>query len=145
MEFEMDYRKLAEEFIQKSYQMKKNNHQQMLDESLQGEIFTLLYLKVKKDYALPKEISEEMNISSARVASILNGLEDKGFIERKIDTSDRRRILVSLTDLGKEKALLHEEKVIGIIARMLELLGEEDAKELLRITARIVDLSKEGM
>ncbi len=141
----MDYIKLAEEFFQKSYQMKKNNHQQMLDESLQGEIFTLLYLKVKNDYALPKEISEEMNISSARVASILNSLEEKALIKREIDKSDRRRILVTLTDLGKERALLHEEKVIGLIAKMLELLGEDDAKELLRITSRIVDLSKEGM
>lgn len=139
----MDYRKLAEQFFLKSHQMKKFKHQQMLDESLQGEIITLLFINDKKDYVLPGEISTEMKISSARVATILNNLENKDFILRQIDETDRRRILVSLTKKGKEQAQKHKEKVINDIAKMLKLLGEEDAKELIRITSKIVDLFSE--
>lgn len=137
----MNYRKLAEQFFYKSYEMKKINHLQMLDESLQGEIFTLLYIRDRKEFVLPGEISGEMSISTARVASILNNLESKGFIDRQIDQLDRRRILVTLTPLGKEQADQHKEKVISQIAKMMELLGEKDAKEFLRINSRIIDLA----
>ena len=137
----MNFRKLAEEFFYKSYQLRKINHQQKLEKSLGGEQFTLLYLKDRGDFVLPSEISEEMNISSARVANILNNLENKGLALRQIDKEDRRRILVTLTEEGKEKASLHMEKVIQNITGMLELLGEEDAKDFVRITKKMIDLA----
>ena len=137
----VDYKKLAKEFFYKRYQLNQINHQQMLDKSLRGEICTLLYLKDRSEFVLPGEISGEMNISSARVASILNSLESKGLLERQIDKTDRRRILVSLTQRGGEKAEEHNEIVINMIAKMLELLGEDDAKEFVRITGRIIDMA----
>jgi len=139
----VDYKKLAEHFFYKSYELKKYELQQIIDENVQGENFALLYIKNKKGCALPGEISGEMNISSARVAAILNNLESKGFIERQIDKTDRRRILVELTKKGEEKAENHNEEVIAKIAKMLELLGEQDAREFVRITGRIIDLASE--
>lgn len=139
----MVYRELAEQFFLKSIQMKKVNHQQILDESLRGELFTLLYLRNREAFVLPGEISEEMDISTARVATILNNLEDKAFIERQIDPLDRRRILVTLTPSGKAYAERHNEKVINKIAKTLEILGEHDAKEFLRITSKMIDLASE--
>ena len=141
----MDYKKLAERFFYKSYQLKKYELQQIIDENVQGERFALLYIKNKKSPALPGEISGEMNISSARVATILNNLESKGLIERQIDRTDRRKILVTLTKEGEEKAKNHNEEVIAQIAKRLELLGEQDAEEFVRITGRIVDLASEMM
>ncbi|NLY72748.1 MAG: MarR family transcriptional regulator [Tissierellia bacterium] len=137
----MDYRKLAEDFFYENYKLKKNHHQQMIDESLQGEIFTLLYVRNRKGSVLPSEISEEMSVSTARVASILNNLENKGLINRQIDKEDRRRILVTLTDEGRGQADYHYEKVISLTARVLELIGEEDAKDFVRITSKIVGLT----
>ena len=131
----MSYKNLAEQFFQTNYQMKKINHQQIIDESLRGEIFTLLFLRDRKNNVLPGEISEIMQISSARVASILNNLENKGFIERQIDKADRRRILVSLTSLGEESANAHYQEGINQICKMFEILGEKDAKEFIRIMA----------
>lgn len=137
----MSYKNLAEQFFQTNYQMKKVNHQQIIDESLRGEIFTLLFLRDRKNNVLPGEISEIMQISSARVASILNNLENKGFIERQIDKADRRRILVSLTSLGKESANAHYQEVINQICKMFEILGEKDAKEFIRIMNKILDIA----
>lgn len=141
----MDYNMLAEQLFYKGCKLKKFNNQQMIEESMQGGIFTLLYMKNKKGIVLPGEISEEMDISSARVATILNNLENKGLIERRIDKSDRRRILVVLTKEGETQAEQRIKKVIGQIAKMLELLGEEDAEEFVRITGRILDLAYEAV
>lgn len=137
----VDYRKLAIDFFYKSYKLKKINHQKMLDESLEGEMFTLFYLKDRNESVSPGEISGEMNISSARVASILNGLEKKGFLQRQIDKTDRRRIPVNLTAKGQEKAEKQYEELIKMIEKMFELLGEEDSKELVRITGRIIEIA----
>ena len=137
----MSYKNLAEQFFQTNYRMKKVNHLQVNDESLRGEIFTLLFLRDRKNNVLPGEISEIMQISSARVASILNNLENKGFIERQIDKADRRRILVSLTSLGEESANAHYQEVINQICKMFEILGEKDAKEFIRIMNRILDIA----
>lgn len=139
----MNYRELAEQFFKKSHEMKKIQHHKMLDECLQGEAFTLLYLREKNGFALPSEISEEMVISSARVASILNNLEKKALITREIDQSDRRKILVKLTKSGRLQVEKDHQLMISQIAAMLECLGEEDAKNFVRITSKIVEIAPE--
>src|SRR5699024_7504425 len=129
----MDYMELAEQFFHNFYRLKNNSNQKRIDESMQGEIFTLLYLQKKHVLILPCALGEIMNISSARVATILNGLEKKGLITRELDRSDRRRTVVNLTEEGARQAEKHNQMVINLIAEMLELLGEHDAIELVRI------------
>lgn len=137
----MDYIELAKQFLNHSYQFKNRGHQKKIDETMQGETFVLLYILRQGDIVLPSEISNEMNISSARVAAILNNLENKGLITRRIDKSDRRKILVDLTQEGIESAEKHNQMVLNMTARMLELLGEHDAKELVRIMGRLAELA----
>ncbi|NLK22290.1 MAG: MarR family transcriptional regulator [Epulopiscium sp.] len=92
---------------------------------------------------LPSDISNEMNISSARVAAMLNNLENKGLITREIDKSDRRRILVELTQDGIEFTKDRNKTVVNYTVRILKLLGEHDAKELVRIVGRLSELGPE--
>ena len=137
----MDYNELAKQFLHNSYQLRSRSHQKKIDETMQGETFALLYILTRGGIVLPSEISNEMNISSARVAAILNNLENKGLIKRNIDKRDRRKILVSLTQEGIALAEKHNEMVNNMTARMLELLGEYDAKEFVRIIGRLAQLA----
>lgn len=136
----MNYTELAKQFLHYSYQLQSFEHQKEIDKTMQGEAFALLYILKKDDCTFPSEISNEMCISSARVAAILNNLENKGYISRQIDKSDRRKILVQLTQEGVSIAKEQEEMVLNLTTRMLEVLGENDAKELVRITGRLTDL-----
>ncbi|HZK34910.1 MAG TPA: MarR family transcriptional regulator [Bacillota bacterium] len=137
----MNYTELAKRFLHNSHQFKSYGHHQKIEESMQGEIFVLFYVSRQNNFTLPSEIGAEMNISSARVAAILNNLEKKGLITRQIDKSDRRKIIVELTKKGSEKAEKHNQTVISLTAQMLESLGEQDAKELVRITGRLAELA----
>jgi len=137
----MDYEELAKQFLHNSFQFRKRGHQKKIDETMQGEAFAILYILRQGDIVLPSEISNEMNISSARVAAMLNSLENKGLVTRQMDKSDRRKILVELTQEGKEMAEKHNQMVVNNTARMLELLGEHDAKELLRIIGKLAKLA----
>ena len=92
---------------------------------------------------IPSDISKEMGISSARIAAALNSLEEKGFITRRIDTDDRRRILVDLTKCGRTEVEKHKSEVKTTTANMMKYLGEHDAKELVRIMKRLSDVTPE--
>lgn len=134
------YNKLAEDFFNASYQLSKTKCTETLDESLKGEIFALLFLSSKEKDISPSLLGADMYISTARITAILNNLENKKFIVREIDKKDRRKIKIKLTKTGKEEASRHKNKVIKQIIDMLMLLGEQDAKELIRITTKIVSV-----
>lgn len=131
----MDYRALAVEFFRDLHSLRRAQPQKHISESLRGEAFVMKYIAFHDGPSLPGEISSEMGISSARIAAALNSLEGKGIVTRRIDPSDRRRILVELTEEGKRQAQEHSEEVLETITQMLSLLSEHDAREYVRITA----------
>ncbi len=50
----------------------------------------------------PCQLSQRLLISRPSVTGLLDTLERKGFVERLPHADDRRRVLVSLTDAGRE-------------------------------------------
>lgn len=135
----MDYKALATEFMQKMYILNKARPQRQLNESMQGEHFVLQYLAHHEASVLPGDISNFMGISTARIAVALNSLERKGMITRRIDTSDRRRILVDLTPKGRNIAEEHQQEILENITKIITMLGEQDAREYVRITGRLAE------
>ena len=82
-----------------------------------------------------------MRGSSARTAIALRNLEQKGYIEREIDKTDRRKILVSITDEGRKVACEEREEAIGRMNLIVEELGADDSREFIRIAERIVEIT----
>ena len=136
----MDYSELAFELLEKMQTLRKAKPQKNINDALHGEAFVLNFIAVHGDEALPGEISQEMDVSSARIAQALNSIERKGWITREIDRNDRRKIIVRLTAEGKTEADKHQRFIVGLTAKMLSLLGEEDAKEYIRITSKLAEL-----
>lgn len=84
------------------------------------------------------ELSHLLQITPAGVTHLLNPLEDMGCIERLRDPKDRRVVLISLTDKGQAIAddLIAgaQDKLVGLI----EHLGEEDARTLVRLMLKMI-------
>jgi DNA-binding MarR family transcriptional regulator len=137
----MDYNALAREYMKILYKMRKRKSPKRINDSLHGEQFVLAFLSRHDGRVIPGDISKEMGISSARVAAALNNLEVKGMISRSIDPCDRRRILVELTDAGRMQEAEHTKQIMGMLARMLEGLGEEDSVVFLRILGKLSELA----
>jgi len=135
----MNYTELAAELIDKMGVLHKARPHKHINEALRGEACVLIYIAHTGGGVLPGEICHEMDVSTARVAATLNGLEKKGLITRRIDQNDRRKILVDLTGEGKALAKKHQRSVTEAAAKMLELLGEHDAREYTRITGRLAE------
>ncbi len=142
---EKELQKLAIEFLNITIKIKQCNSHRKIDESSKGETFCLLYLKEVKQEVSPNELSNEMHISTARVAAILNTLQKKELITREINSTDRRKIVIKLTDKGLKKAKQHKKDVTNEIETILKSIGTKDSQELLRIITKINKiLEKEG-
>lgn len=139
----MDFKKLALDYMEIMYQMQKRKAQKQINDSMHGEQFVLFFISKHEGDVIPSEISNEMGISTARIATALNSLEGKGLITRKIDVDDRRRILVNLTDTGREHVQEQYQMIINITTKMLQYLGENDANEFLRIMKRLSEKGPE--
>lgn len=134
----MDYKFLVKElFVNLKTVGHKLSHSQ-LTQPLRGEKFVLHYLTHHANGDVtPSDISCAMNTSTARTAAALNSLEDKGLITRAINKNDRRQIIVQITEKGARYAKEIEMNFFKKAVQIFDAIGEDDAKELVRIIAKI--------
>lgn len=128
---------LVQRLITSLYKIGHGGSNKKLNNSVRGESMTLSIISKNGGFIYPKDIEEKMGISSARVAKIIKGLEEKKLVIRKPDSKDKRKTLVILTDRGKEFENLRKDKINFTLSTMLELLGEEDGAEFVRIIEKI--------
>ena len=136
----MDYNELSREFLQTIYRYYTLQTHKRLNNAVHGEAFALQYIAQNDDAVVPSDIESAMNVSSARIANVLNGLENKNWITRRIDPQDRRRTKLKLTPLGEEQAVESSRQLLVLIAEILEYLGERDAKDYVRIMGRLTEM-----
>lgn len=111
-------------------------------EITQGEEAMLIRLRESGGESSPTALSLALGLSTARVASTLNTLEKKGYIKRRHDENDRRRIIVSITDEGAEYSNQRRQNAIFGIRLMMEQLGERDSQDLLRVMRHLYELAR---
>lgn len=138
----MDYHRLAEEYLDVLNHRPKAPH---LKEkaSIQGEMAVLCFLREIRNPASPSELSNDRQLSTARIANTLASLEKKGWIRREQDSRDRRKVLVYLTDAGMERAEKGHQNCLGYMEELFLWLGEEDSKEFVRLQQRMNDFMRE--
>lgn len=110
-----------------------------------GEINALMMLSMmeaRDEIARPGMLAACSHATPGAVSQTLKSLEEKGLIVRKRGEGDSRSVTISLTDAGhefeKEGRRLHDERFI----HMLEFLGEDDAREFVRIVNRMLEFEE---
>lgn len=90
-----------------------------------------------RDEVTSSDLSGRTELDSATMTGILDRLEAAGFVERRPNPSDRRAILVHLTDRGKETG----HKVTGLMEDanrdFLKTLEASEGKSLRRLLGKI--------
>jgi len=130
---------LPKEFLKSLYRFYKIRSNKAVNMAMHGEAFALQIIAQHNDFVVPSDIENAMSVSSARIATILSGLENKGLITRRIDTNDRRRTILRLTQKGEIHATKSEEQLLVWATELFEYLGDEDAKHCIRIISKIAD------
>ncbi|MEM7240923.1 MAG: homoprotocatechuate degradation operon regulator HpaR [Pseudomonadota bacterium] len=77
------------------------------------------------------EIADRACLLLSSLTRILGALEQDGFLERRVDNTDRRVSVVSITDQGRELIALHQEQSKRIFAEFRAELGNDKMELLL--------------
>lgn len=112
-----------------------------LAELLQGESLVLNCLLSHRDGVVyPSDLSRELHLSRPRITAALQSLQRKELIAMHRSPADRRRIQVSITDAGREAIGGRLVRMHAYFDKMLSGLGEPDARTLIRLINRCVEV-----
>lgn len=133
----MNDKELATELLKDLWDNRPNRFNNFLDEFNKGEFGLLNYIYFETKEVSAGMLSEKLKVSTARIASILNSLEAKKLIKRKIGTDDKRKVVVEITTEGKEIIKKYQEEVVNKVSYIISRIGQEKAKQYFDIMLEI--------
>jgi DNA-binding MarR family transcriptional regulator len=80
-----------------------------------------------------------LRISRAAVSQMLGVMEQKGYITRDINKTNRRKQSLSLTEKGRAAVKEHEHRFMELLAEIIDRFGEKEMKQLIRLSIRFMD------
>lgn len=136
----MDFTKLAVQLIDMRANSPQIKMEQKMSQGMRSEVLALNYLAANENRAYPKDISRALMLTTARIAAMLKSLESQGLVVRTPDPSNSRQVIVRLTEAGVATVEERRAEMVYSVAKMLEALGEDDAKAYVRIQAKLIEL-----
>ena len=133
----MNDKELATKLLKDLWDNRPNRFNNFLDEFNKGEFGLLNYIYFETKEVSAGMLSEKLKVSTARIASILNSLEAKKLIKRKIGTDDKRKVVVEITTKGKEIINKYQEEVVNKVSYIISKIGQEKAKQYFDIMLEI--------
>lgn len=133
----MNDKELATKLLKDLWDNRPNRFNNFLDESNKGEFGLLNYIYFETKEVSAGMLSEKLKVSTARIASVLNSLEAKKLIKRKIGTDDKRKVVVEITTEGKEIIKKYQEEVVNKVSYIISRIGQEKAKQYFDIMLEI--------
>ena len=136
----MEHDSLVDELFAIMREFSKVPFQEQSRNFATGEMAILFYLNSIQDGATAGDICNYLQVTTGRIASALNSLEKKNFIQRKTHEKDKRKVKVCITSYGRDYVLQNYDNGIVISRNVLENLGEEDTKEFIRIVKKLMNI-----
>ncbi|MXY79598.1 MAG: winged helix-turn-helix transcriptional regulator [Chloroflexi bacterium] len=84
------------------------------------------------------ELAQVLPVDGSRISRLVTGLVDRGLLRRRRLRSDRRIVMLSLTDEGRETTSGIFENMQQYYTMLTEEIGEEELRVFASVTARIV-------
>jgi DNA-binding MarR family transcriptional regulator len=92
------------------------------------------------------DIEEECHVSKSAVSQMIGTLEEKGYITRELDKTNRRKRLLGLTPKGRNTLDTIGKEMDAYFAGVVQRFGEDDTRRLVSLFNRfaaIIEESKE--
>ena len=112
------------------------------EEFLRGEMKVLSFISREDRALLPGQLSSALEMTGGRIAGILRSLEKKGFITRKTDELDRRRVLVSITESGSRYIISRSEALETKLDMLVTAMGRDNTKKLIDSLELFINVSE---
>lgn len=130
---------LAQELLETGRELSNLKPQHDIQSSLKGLGAVMRELGDAQEPLAPSDLAKRTCVSDARIANILRVLQERGLVQRKQSTSDKRRAEISLTAKGAEECAKGKNDLERAVANFLAAMGEEDARLLIYSLGRAAD------
>lgn len=109
----------------------------LLQDMSLNEMFICSYI-YRFNKASFKQLIEKTNLLKSQMNRQLNDLIEKGFVTKNTDDNDKRKIVLEMTEKGKEVYLKEHEKVVALISRVTKELGNKKSASLAKLMKEAV-------
>lgn len=138
----MTYLELARQLGEINKRMLRIPEYRELIDANQGEGVLLSYLTRHKDEATPAQLSQALDVSTARIAVLLNKMERKKLVVRQKHPDNNRNTIVKLLPDGKKLHEAQEDVFLQSVVRFFETLGEEKAALFVELQGAVVEFMR---
>ena len=121
---------------------------QLNEESLEAADLTFAQYRILMDLLFgerfdacagmnPSDLSERLGVSRNTVSSLIRSLEEKGFIARQLDREDRRRFIIELTEVGRQRVREHAGRHFGVLNDCFDVLSREEQETMSELLLKL--------
>ena len=86
-----------------------------------------------------KDLVEKLHIGQSSTSELINKLEDDGYIERKVDESDKRATLLFLTEKGQARAAEVADERAAMFEDVFSKLTDEEKQTLSDLLDKLLE------
>ncbi|MCY6484908.1 MarR family transcriptional regulator [Clostridium aestuarii] len=142
----MESREVSKQFIKflisiRNFFKDHTNHDKKSDVTHQ-QFATLMTIKQLSKTSL-KELSKEIKVSKSSLCIMMNKMVDEGYVERQIDTEDRRNTFYELSSKGYELVEVEIDKRINKLSERIDKLSEERKEKFYECLVEIEQILEE--
>lgn len=137
-------------FFSAMHQFQRLRIGDMFPDMAKGDCMTLMAIlhvnRKKEDEILTvSELADHMEVQASAVSRTLKSLEDKDYIERTVNRSDRRNTYVALTKRGQEEADRIEKSMSDFAKAVITRMNEDDMQRLITYLDELYRVAKEEL
>ena len=133
----MENEELVYELLDEFSNLKRTNFSYMFtkDDLSHNERMVLFIIhNLNKDDKISLSIiRDKMKLAPSTITPIISSLEKRGFIERKIDESDRRNIYICLSNIGRRFTEKVNNELKNMLYEYIKYMGKNDTNEIIRL------------
>jgi DNA-binding MarR family transcriptional regulator len=78
------------------------------------------------------DLAQRLDLTAPTTSRVVQALTAQGLVTREVDQVDRRRIVLQLTNVGREKLEMLKGEMIAALTRRLENISSEDLTVVMR-------------
>jgi DNA-binding MarR family transcriptional regulator len=90
------------------------------------------------------QLVRELGVSKQAAGQLVDVLVLRGYLERTVDASDRRKLTVTITERGRAAAAVQAAARQKIDERLLDAVGAEDVGRTRRTLAALANMGRRG-
>lgn len=91
---------------------------------------------------MPSTLARFLELKKSSVTSLIDSLENEGFVCRKDDPSDRRKVLISITEKGVEHTKKIINKMFSVAKKCMSDLDDETLEKAIEAQLILLKLQR---